>query len=334
MSDRGGFDRRGFVRLLAAGGAAAAAWPSSARGQAQRLIRVDEILAIHFNAVFFVPRFLPPWIKWDFRKFAETGFGRLSAFMRGAIDAFGTSWNYLPQAVSEDVPLVAVTGIAGGGSKIVVQKDSGINSLRDLKGKKIALSEFISQDIMLIASMKKLGMDPFKDVTRVNVSPSGGVTAFQKREVDAFATFEPYASIAEVTGGGRALFDLYEHSGWGKALGGFYVRQAFAEANRDLVQAVVEAVIKASDYIQKNRDERVALAMKLTGQSREVIERAVTNTYPTLEMPLETIRGITRTMYEAGVIKKDVTSLLASHVDYSYLEKATGKKKEELGYSA
>ena len=60
MSDRGGFDRRGFVRLLAAGGAAAAGWPSSAHGQAQRLIRVDEILAIHFNAVFFVPRFLPP----------------------------------------------------------------------------------------------------------------------------------------------------------------------------------------------------------------------------------------------------------------------------------
>jgi hypothetical protein len=38
------------------------------------------------------------------------------------------------------------------------------------------------------------------------------------------------------------------------------------------------------------------------------------------------------TMFELGIVKKDVTAEMETAFDYSFLTKATGKTKEQLGF--
>ena len=38
------------------------------------------------------------------------------------------------------------------------------------------------------------------------------------------------------------------------------------------------------------------------------------------------------TMFQLGIIKKDVTAEMEKAFDYSFLSKTTGKSKEELGF--
>jgi hypothetical protein len=49
---------------------------------------------------------------------------------------------------------------------------------------------------------------------------------------------------------------------------------------------------------------------------------------------MKTLRQIAQAMYELGIQKRDVGSELSKVVDYSFLEKVTGKTKEQLGYTA
>ena len=61
---------------------------------------------------------------------------------------------------------------------------------------------------------------------------------------------------------------------------------------------------------------------------------AVDNCQPLVDIPMGTIRQISKAMYELGIQKGDVTADLPKFVDYSFLEKATGKKKEALSFAA
>jgi hypothetical protein len=38
-------------------------------------------------------------------------------------------------------------------------------------------------------------------------------------------------------------------------------------------------------------------------------------------------------MYDAGIHNRDVATTVDKFIDYSFLEKSTGKTKERLGYS-
>lgn len=78
-------------------------------------------------------------------------------------------------------------------SMIVVKKDSPINSLADLKGKKIAWQDVTSTAgyIYPAAEMKKAGVDPEKDVQGVTVKGHDkGVLAVLNGDTDAAAVFE------------------------------------------------------------------------------------------------------------------------------------------------
>jgi phosphonate transport system substrate-binding protein len=78
-------------------------------------------------------------------------------------------------------------------SMIVVKKDSTINTLADLKGKKIAWQDVTSTAgyIYPAAEMKKAGIDPEKDIQGVTVKGHDkGVLAVLNGDVDAAAVFE------------------------------------------------------------------------------------------------------------------------------------------------
>ena len=61
---------------------------------------------------------------------------------------------------------------------------------------------------------------------------------------------------------------------------------------------------------------------------------AVDNCTPSLDIPMSTIRKISDSMTELGIQDRNVTANLPQYINYNFLEVATGKKKEQLGYTA
>lgn len=326
--------RRDVIRLIGLGGAGAMLMPGSALAQSKTTFRMDEQNSIHFLAGTFIPQFLTKPLDWEVKKFASSGQGRVAALARGAIDGITTSWTYLVQIAFNNLPGTCLAGMAGGGSRLLARADSGIKSYADLKGKKVGVVEFSFQDILFIYAAKGKGLDPFKDIQRLNIgSPAGVVAAMSTKQVDACAIWEPYASILMLDQGATMISNLRDDA-FGVSNGGLYVHNDFIKKYPDLTQDVVSAVVKATDFIEKNKQQWVERAMKVTGQSEAVAKMAVDNCQPLVDIPMGTIRQISKAMYELGIQKGDVTADLPKFVDYSFLEKATGKKKEALGFAA
>ncbi len=75
---------------------------------------------------------------------------------------------------------------------IFVRADSGINSLKDLKGKSFAFGDRTSTSSFLYPAgmLKKAGIDPDKDLKPVNISGTAGVLAVFNKQADAGAIYE------------------------------------------------------------------------------------------------------------------------------------------------
>jgi ABC-type nitrate/sulfonate/bicarbonate transport system substrate-binding protein len=324
--------RRDLIRLIGLGGAGIMVGAGPALGQAKTPFRMDETNAIHFMAGHFMPRFLTKPIEWEFKQFATSGQGRVAAFMRGAVDGIMTSWTYLVQIAFNQLPGTCLAGMAGGGSRLLVPANSAIKSFEELKGKRVGVVEFSFQDIQFIYACKRKGIDAFKDLTRVNLSsPAGVVAGMTSARVDACTIFEPYGSILMIEHGAKMISNLGDDS-FGISNGGLYVHNDFIRKYPELTQDIVDATVKATDFVTKDKGAWIARAQQFTGQTEAVAKLAIDNCTPSLDIPVDTIRKISTAMYDAGIHNRDVADVIDKFIDYRFLEKSTGKTKEQLGF--
>jgi sulfonate transport system substrate-binding protein len=82
---------------------------------------------------------------------------------------------------------------------IIVPKGSAIRTLRQLKGKKIAVPEGSSANGLVLLALKSVGLTP-SDVQLDFLSPAAGATAFASGKVDAWAIWNPQVSLAVKAG--------------------------------------------------------------------------------------------------------------------------------------
>ncbi|HEV2633648.1 MAG TPA: aliphatic sulfonate ABC transporter substrate-binding protein [Actinocrinis sp.] len=86
---------------------------------------------------------------------------------------------------------------------ILVPKGSSIQTLADLKGKKIAVPQGSSAHGLVLNALKSVGLTP-QDVQLVFLAPAAGASAFATGKVDAWAIWNPQSAIA-VEQGARVL---------------------------------------------------------------------------------------------------------------------------------
>ena len=111
-------------------------------------------------------------------------------------------------ALAAKIPLVifAYQKMAPGSEGIVVKKDSGITSIKDLAGKKVAVNRGGTGEYLLMQGLATNGVDP-KSVERIYLSPSDSGPSFTQGHVDAWATWDPFLTIAEKAYDGNVIAD-------------------------------------------------------------------------------------------------------------------------------
>ncbi len=94
------------------------------------------------------------------------------------------------------------------GQAILVLEDSPIQTLADLKGKKIAFDKGSSSHYVLVRALAKVGLD-FSDIEPVYLTQPDALPRFRRGEVDAWVIWVPYkATQARSAYPGRSIADL------------------------------------------------------------------------------------------------------------------------------
>jgi sulfonate transport system substrate-binding protein len=126
----------------------------------------------------------------------------------GAID-FGVTGETPPvfaQAAGADLLYVAHEPPAPGSEAILVQKDSPINSVAGLKGKKVALNKGSNVHYLLVRALQDAGLR-YADIQSVYLPPADARAAFERGSVDAWVIWDPFQAAAEQQLQARTLRD-------------------------------------------------------------------------------------------------------------------------------
>ncbi|QIR35925.1 aliphatic sulfonate ABC transporter substrate-binding protein [Tolypothrix sp. PCC 7910] len=139
----------------------------------------------------------------------------------------------------------------GEGQAIVVQKDSPIKKVADLKGKRVVFQKGSSAHYLVLRALKEAGLK-FSDIQPVSLTPSEARDAFLQRKIDAWAVWDPALAYVQKNAGARTIRNSARIS----TQGGFYVaRRQFATENPEVVRVILEEIDKLGEWAESNTKE-------------------------------------------------------------------------------
>src|SRR5215211_5837915 len=152
---------------------------------------------------------------------------------------------------------------------LVTAKDSRINKVEDLKGKKVAMVRGTDPHIFAVRALLAAGLSD-KDITPVLVQQhADGGTALLRGDVDAWAGLDPMMAQHEVKDGARLFYRKPEANTWGI----LNVREEFAKDHPDIVRRVISAYEEARKYSLANYDELKKIFIGVTGLDGPVVDK-------------------------------------------------------------
>ena len=181
----------------------------------------------------------------------------MTAMASGDVDVGYVGITPVLSSIANGVPVKVISAAQIEGSGIVVAKDSGIDSVSDLSGKKIATpGEASIQHMLLTYYLKQNGMS-ISDLKVSSMKVPSMNDALKTGKIDGAITFEPYVSIAEKNGA--------------KVLAGsqdilpdhpccvVVASDKFIEEHPNETAKILEIHENATDFINNNTDEAAGL---------------------------------------------------------------------------
>ncbi len=144
----------------------------------------------------------------------------------------------------------------------ILYAQKAFKTIADLKGKKIGVSnKGGSSDIATRAALKAAGFDPDKDFQIVAVgSHANRTAALLNGSIDA-GVDDPPEDQDLVKAGLNAVYDLAGQK-LAAANTGIIVQRSYLTANKDIIQAYVDATVLARSRMAKDKDGSVAVLQK------------------------------------------------------------------------
>lgn len=195
----------------------------------------------------------------------------LEALNAGSID-FGHASDgnsVFAQAGGKPVVYAASESPYPKGVAIVVPKSSPIQSVKDLKGKKVGISKGGNQQYLLAKALEKEGLS-FEDVQPVYFKDASEARAlYDSKSVDALGLWDPYLAVLEEEKDIRYVVDgtnLTENRTY------YFASPTFANKNTDLLKIVLDELQKADHWSNEHPKEVAQILSKELGISQSALE--------------------------------------------------------------
>jgi sulfonate transport system substrate-binding protein len=130
----------------------------------------------------------------------------LEGLNAGAVDVgtVGETPPIFAQAGGVDFVYIGQEPPAPRGEAIVVQQDSPIHSVAELRGKKVALNKGSNVHYLLVKALEHAGLT-YTDIQPVYLTPADARAAFTQHNVDAWVIWDPYLAAAEHQANARSI---------------------------------------------------------------------------------------------------------------------------------
>src|SRR6476660_2089206 len=248
----------------------------------------------------------------------------MQALVSGSIQ-FSTGFGTGTRAAMAGAPVKGIVGFNNKPAFILYgRRESGIRSIADIKGKKIAVTGVGSTtDYAARAILMHNHVDPDKEVSILAVGSESVFAALQKGAVDAAILWAPGFAIAEKLGMVRlqSLADFLELPG-----SGVVVSDQLIKENPLLIKKFLRGTMRGFHYVHdpKNKDEIVSSITKDFNLERDVAD---TN-YKFMLSILSTDGNISRRAIENGIeltrqrvkTSESTTELAKKMYDFTLLE--------------
>jgi len=175
------------------------------------------------------------------------------------------------QAANPNLVYVANQPPAPTAEALIVQKDSPIQSIQDLKGKRVALNKGSNVHYLLLKLLEANNLS-LKDVQAVYLPPADARAAFEKGAVDAWVIWDPFFAAAEhqiharVIATGEHLVSNHQ----------FYLAdRQFAESHPQVLTTLVTTLNQTTDWVKTHPDDAAKLLEKPTGLEFDVLKSSI-----------------------------------------------------------
>ena len=175
------------------------------------------------------------------------------------------------QAANSNLVYVANQPAAPKAEALIVPKNSNIQSVQDLKGKRVVLNKGSNVHYLLLKVLEAnhLKLD---DIQVVYLPPADARAAFEKGAVDAWVIWDPFFAAAEQQLGTKVLATgenlVSNHQ--------FYLAdRKFAQSHPDVLKAVVNELNTTTQWVSSHQNEAAKLLEKPTGLPLNILETSI-----------------------------------------------------------
>ncbi len=137
---------------------------------------------------------------------------------------------------------------------LVTNEGSGIESIKDLKGKNVAATMGTDPFIFLVRALDSEGLT-INDITLTNLQHADGGSALVSGDVDAWAGLDPHMAKLELEENAQLFFRNADLNTYGF----LNVRQEFADKYPEYVNKVIELYERARNWVLENPEEAAQL---------------------------------------------------------------------------
>jgi len=185
---------------------------------------------------------------------------RLNALNGGQLHGMASTVDAFARAASQGVPAVQVFPIDAsvGGDGILAKNE--IQSVKDLKGKTVAVNQGSVSEWFLAQVLTRNGMS-LGDVKEQNMTSGDAGAAFVAGRVDVAVTWEPWLGRAAKTSFGHILISSKEYPDL--IMDSFAFRRDFVAGYPDTVKDFLRAYYEAVDWFNGN----TAAGQKIVGDA-------------------------------------------------------------------
>lgn len=206
------------------------------------------------------------WVKF------ESGRDINNAIASGSIDFGLVGTPPAAIGVANKIPykIYYLHDVIGESEALVVKEDSGIKSLKDLRGKTIATTFSSTSHFSLLGALKKEGLDPIKEnIKIIDMQSPDIVAAWQRGDIDGAYIWQPTQSKL-LADKGKIIVNSGELAKKGVITAEIgIVRNDFAEKYPQIVKGYISVLDKSVKFYHDNPEESAKLLSKELGLTPE-----------------------------------------------------------------